>query len=290
METQAFDSTYSTSKDTPEELAETISEKYTIMSNYLSSSGLKVNDDKTHTMLLTTSQMRRSRDIQLEVRTGEEVGAASEVERLLGVHIHQDMKWSDTIMHNQKSLMKALQTRTNALMMIGRVADFKTRKMIANGIWNSKLCYCLSVFGGTEGYLLSALQRMQNRVAKVVCRRGRRYSPAKALREIGWLPVTSLVKYHSLVQAKKVLESKKPEYLHDKLVGGRDRPSYATRLCIGGNLRSGPGMKANLSLTKQSWRWRVRHMWEEVPVYVRSIEGSMNVFTAQLKKWLWFLL
>ena len=193
-------------------------------------------------------------------------------------------------MYNQKSLVKALQTRTNALMMIGRFADFKTRKMIANGIWNSKLCYCLSVFGSTEGHLLTALQRMQNCVAKVVCRKGRRYSPRKALKEIGWLPVMSLVKYHSLVQAKKVLECKKPEYLHEKLVGGRDRPSYATRLCIGGNLRSGPGMKANLNLTKQSWRWRVRYMWEEVPILVRSIQGSLNKFKAELRKWLWSLL
>jgi hypothetical protein len=130
----ADNSTYSTSKDTPEELAITLSEKYTIMANYLSLSGLKINDNNTHTMLLTTSLMRRSRDIRMEVRTGEDVGEASEVEPLLGIHIQQDIKWSDTVMYNQKSLIKALQTRTKALMMISRVADFQTRKMIANGI------------------------------------------------------------------------------------------------------------------------------------------------------------
>ena len=167
-----------------------LSEKYLVMSNFLNSSGLKVNDDKTHSMLLSTSQMRRCKALRVMVRTGEEVSAPSEVERFLGVNVHQDMKWNENIMNNKKSLMKQLQTRTNALAIVGKVANFRTRKLIADGIWNSKLCYCISLFGGTEGYLLNALQKMQNRRAKLVCRKGRRCSPSKALVELGWLPVT----------------------------------------------------------------------------------------------------
>ena len=283
----ADDSTYSTSKSEPQPLATELSEKYSVMSKYLSSSGLKVNDDKTHTMILSTSQMRRCRDLTILVRTGEELAAPSEVERLLGVNVHQDMKWNENIMNNNKSLMKQLQTRTNALAMVGKVANFKTRKMIADGIWNSKLCYCISLFGGTEGYLLKALQKMQNRAAKLACKRGRRYSPSKALLELGWLPVTSMVKYNSLLLTKKTLETKKPEYLYEKLVGGRNRLDYATRLCVGGNLQRGPGLHANLTLTKNSWRWRVRKIWSEVPAEIRTIENNFNAFKKELKKWMW---
>ena len=88
---------------------------------------------------------------------------------------------------------------------------------------------------------------------------------------------------YSLVQAKKVLESKKPSYLYEKLVGGSNRPPYATRLCVGGNLRHGP--EATLAITLNSWRWRVRKLWGEVPATIRVISGNMVAFKLHLKDW-----
>ena len=195
----ADDSTYSTSEADPDRLAQKISSKYTVMANFLSSSKLKVNDDKTHSLLLTTAQMCRRRNISVEVTIGTEENTPSEVERLLGIHIDQNLKWGNHIMNNKKSLVKALTTRSNALAMVSKLADFPTRKMIANGIFHSKLCYCLTVFSGTENYLVNALQKIQTRVARLVCGRGRRYPAASALRQVGWLPVASLVDFYSLV-------------------------------------------------------------------------------------------
>ena len=172
-----------------------------------------------------------------------------------------------------------------ALAMVSRLGDFKTRQLIANGIFHSKLCYCLTLFGGTEGYLLNALQRIQNTAACLVCGRGRHYSAGAALRQVGWLPVASMVDFYSLTQAKKILESKKPSYLFEKLVGGIGRPAYATRLCVGGNLRHGP--EARLAITLNSWRWRVRRLWGEVPARIRVISNNMAAFKLQLKTWFW---
>ena len=281
----ADDSTYSTSEADPDRLAQKISSKYTVMANFLSSSKLKVNDDKTHSLLLTTAQMRRRRNISVEVTIGTEENTPSDVEKLLGIHIDQNLKWGNHIMNNKKSLVKALTTRSNALAMVSKLADFPTRKMIANGIFHSKLCYCLTVFGRTENYLVNALQKIQTRVARLVCGRGRRYPAASALRQVGWLPVASVVDVYSLVQAKKVLESKKPSYLYEKLVGGSNRPAYATRLCVGGNLRHGP--EAKLAITLNSWRWRVGKLWGEVPATIRVISGNMVAFKFQLKDWFW---
>ena len=53
------------------------------------------------------------------------------------------------------------------------------------------------------------------------------------------MDVRTLVKYHSLVQTKKVLDTRQPLYLNEKLVGGKNRPFYATRLVAGGDLRGG---------------------------------------------------
>ena len=81
--------------------------------------------------------------------------------------------------------MRSLQTRTNALCLLQKTASFKTRKLVANGIWHSKLCYIIAVYGGTEQYILNTLQCMQYRVARIVCNRGQFYSSEDAIREIG---------------------------------------------------------------------------------------------------------
>ena len=185
-------------------------------------------------MILTTARMRKRKEIAVTVTTGDTVSDTSKVERLLGGLVHQDMKWSEMILGNTKSLIKSLQTRTNAIAIICRIAPFKVRKMVAEGIWMSKLCYLIAVWGGTEEYLLGALQVMQNRVARYICNRGERYSGRKALAEVGWLPVRELVKYHSLLQAKKNMEMGAPSYLHHKLAGEcRERLRYVTRQTVG---------------------------------------------------------
>ena len=56
--TYADNSTYSTSEGDSHTLSEKISTKLTVMADFLSSSKPKVNDENTHTILLTTSQMR----------------------------------------------------------------------------------------------------------------------------------------------------------------------------------------------------------------------------------------
>ena len=51
-------------------------------------------------------------------------------------------------MLNEKSLVKQLGTRLNALRKISKFADFKTRKMLADGLFMSKLVYLIPLWGG----------------------------------------------------------------------------------------------------------------------------------------------
>ena len=52
--------------------------------------------------------------------------------------------------------------------------------------------------------------------------------------EVGWLPVRDMIPFHSLIQAKKTLETENPRYLYEKLVGEKEPVSrYMTRLKVG---------------------------------------------------------
>ena len=117
-----------------------------------------------------------------------------------------------------------------------------------------------------------------------MCNRGERYSGKKALAEVGWLPVRELVKYHSLLQAKKTMETGTPSYLHLKLAGEQTgEPRYLTRRRVGGDMSHDP---LRLELTRKSWRWRVKELWDRLPTSIRGITGNIKTFKSELKMWL----
>ena len=63
-------------------------------------------------------------------------------------------------------LIKRLTSRLNALQKVSVHATFKTRLSAANGVFMSVLAYLIPLWGGCEGYLVKALQVLQNRAAR----------------------------------------------------------------------------------------------------------------------------
>ena len=124
----------------PVELSTKLTEKYNVLAEFLTANKLKVNDDKTHLLVMSTSQKRRHLDTNsITINTPTATITPSTVERLLGAYVHQDMKWKDHVLNNDDSLIKSLNKRAGAIKKINKSASFKTRKLIANGIYMSKL-------------------------------------------------------------------------------------------------------------------------------------------------------
>ena len=120
-------------------------------------------------------------------------------------------------MANEDSFIKSLTKRQLAIKKISSMASFKSRKMIANGIFMSKLIYLMPVWAGCEDYLTKALQVIQNKVARSVTKRNI-FTPTKTLmKECGWLTVKQLMVYHILVQIQKTIQSQTPEYLYTRV-------------------------------------------------------------------------
>ena len=91
------------------ELAVSMKLQYDAVSSFLTSSLLQVNDAKTHTMLLTTSQLRKSQNLSLTVEIGSVSQKISQVESLLGLQVHENLKFCEYLQDNEKSLMKQEQ-------------------------------------------------------------------------------------------------------------------------------------------------------------------------------------
>ena len=282
----------------PAELSDKLSRKYKVVADFLTDNKLKVNDDKTHLLVMTTRQKRRFVDTSnVQIETPTAIIKPSNVERLLGAQVHQDMRWVEHIVDNDQSLIKSLNLRLGALTKISRIASFKTRKSIANGIFMSKLIYLMPLWSGCEDYLVKCLQVVQNKAARTVARLNI-FTPTKTLMKVcGWMSVRQLLAYHSMVLLQKTLASQTPVYLYKKLTVGGDF-SYKTRQASScppgfsftvshpidsGAVRQSTGSKKGLS--KHGWCWNSVEMYNKLPPDIR-LEKKLPNFKKRLKEWI----
>ena len=106
-------------------------------------------------MVMMTDQARRCNpSFKVSLEIDNEVIGTSKSEKMLGFIIHQNIKWTEHIQVNEESLIKYLKKRIYGLYQISKVANFKTRKMVAEGIFMSKLIYLMPLWGGCELFLI----------------------------------------------------------------------------------------------------------------------------------------
>ena len=285
----ADDSSYSFSSEVADEITDKLTEKYATIAEYMKSHRLKLNSEKTHLMLLLSDAARRANpEFSVTLDTENEVIQPSKCEKLLGGIISQNLKFTEHIQDNDESMIKALNTRLNALKKVSKTASFKSRKMIANGIIMSRIIYLIPLWSGCEKYLLNSLQIIQNKAARVVTRCGKRTSIKSLLTQCGWMSVAQLSVYHSLLLMFKILSTKSPKYLYTKLSGVQDVSHYKTRFIT--NLKEnqtiilGADSRAGGDLATRSFKYRVTDQWNTLPVKIRQA-GTLREFKKQLKGW-----
>ena len=277
----ADDSTYSVSSQDPDVLQQKLNDRYRTMADYLGNNRLKLNDDKTHLLVMTTKQRHRILTVDTIIDTPVQEIKPIKTEELLGIYIQNDLKWSEYIQNNDKSLLKQLTSRLNALRMISSVASFKVRLMIANGVFCSKLIFQISLWGGTEEYLLNSLQVVQNKAARFVAKRGKFTPVADLLRQCGWLSVRQLVFYHSVVQIYKTILTTYPKYIYSKL---STQFPYNTRLAQTDSVRMGEEFKSKLELTEKTFMNRATISYNQLPPKLRKMP-KIGDFKKKLKGW-----
>ena len=112
------------------ELENTIAEKYQSVADYMANNRLKLNSDKTHLLIMTSSiHHKKHQNFGINLDTGQEEIEPSAHEKLLGAHISNDFKWNNHLRDNEKSLFKFLTSRINGLSKISYLASFKNRKI-----------------------------------------------------------------------------------------------------------------------------------------------------------------
>ena len=210
------------------------------------------------------------------VETGSATVCPSESGRLLGLMIHQSLKWKEHLIGGQSSLITSLSKRLSAIKRCTKNASFKTRLKIANACFISILSYTIVVWGATEDYLLRILQVMQNKAARYVTRLSWFTPTRRLLKQCNWLSVKQLVFMHTASQVWKVRHHSLPVNLDSHL-----KPSH-TRSGRDGNLALPP---VNSTLARKSFLVRAPAVWNSIPSDIRNT-GSIESFKKNLRQWI----
>ena len=133
---------------------------------------------------------------------------------------------------NLPGLFPQLSQRVGILSKLKSMVPKKRFKMLCNGIFDSKLIYCLQVVGNVWGFGLDdterrfsgfrkedlrKLQVLQNKVARISTGLKRETTTKDFLAQAKIISVHQLIGYHTLLTVQKTLTSRKPAYIWDRL-------------------------------------------------------------------------
>ena len=213
--------------------------------------------------------------------TGSEKIEPRSEERLLGTTVSNDLGWSRHIRDGKKSLISILTSRINALNKVASYSSFKNRKMIANGVVMSHITYLIQLYGGCSEYLLSALQVLQNRAARVVTKLDWYTPTEKLLLQCGWLSIRQMIQYHSILLLFKTKMSRKPVYMYSQISHTFQKD---TRLSTMGGIKDMRRFKSTRA--NQSFLPRTIKYWNEnLPSEIRR-ETKIDIFKKKLRSWI----
>ena len=143
----------------------------------------------------------------------------------------------------------------------------------------SYIRYLAPLYGGCPDYLLTSLQILQNKAARLVTKSSW-YTPASTmLKQVGWLNIRQMITYHSLIMIHKAKHGKKPSYIFDRVSSAFD---VATRFAESNAIRENRTMKTQIG--KESFLPRTIKDWNRLPADIRAASNHEK-FKVGVKQW-----
>ena len=270
VDAYADDSTLSATSEDTQGISDILTESCSVVSKWMKANRLKLNAGKTHLVTVGTAERLRMlrNPVKVEMEGIQLTESEEKCEMLLGVQVQASLKWQNQC----RLLCKRLQTRLVGLRKLYFIVQENTRKMLAEGLFNSVLVYCLPLYGGCDKGDLHALQVLQNKAAQVVTQ-----SPPRSHRDtmydrLGWLTVQQLVVYHTVLAIHRIRQVGEPEYLARQLLNDNRNG----RLIV---------PKCKLSLAQKSFCMRGADTWNSLPASIRQ-SGTLREFKMKTKNWI----
>ncbi len=173
---------------------------------------LKINDDKTEFVLITSPYVKLADDICISIGQSEIVPSSSC--KSLGVMFDNHMCMDSQITNICRSTLFHIRNISSIRDLLPESAAAQ----LVHSLVTSRLDYCNSLLYGIPGYRIDQLQRVQNIAARVVKRCPRQDHITPVLKKLHWLPMDERILFKVLLLVYKCVNGLAPAYLSNLLV------------------------------------------------------------------------
>ena len=229
---------------------------------------------------------------------------SSESERLLGLVVNNQLtwrhylsgeKWRETETDNYPGLFKQLSQRVGMLRKLVKITPALKFRMLCQGIFCSKILYCLQVYGNvwgfgydegakrSPGFTLEDARKLQvlhNCICRMMTGLNKDVSTKDLMETSEELSIHQLTAYHTLLTVHKTKTSGKPKYLDERLqfTQANNNLVHPTRQL------NKIYVKQNLSISRGGFVYRGGLLWNHLPDNLRS-ERQLGRFKSLVKAW-----
>ncbi len=235
---------------------------------------LKINDDKTEFLLITSPRAKLSENFELSI--GQANIVPSNSCKSLGVMLDGQFTMDTQIGH----LCKSIHFHLRNIGAIRSLLTSTATEQLIHSLVTSRLDYCNSLLYGIPGYQKDRLQRMQNIAARIVTRCDRRDHITPVLKSLHWLPVKYRIDFKILLFVYKCMNDLAPSYLIE-LVKPYHQERYSTRRNSQHCLNKPPLFNLK-SYGERSFTFSAPTEWNKLPLEIRTA-SSIECFKSQLK-------
>ena len=245
----------------------------------MSTSKLKLNPDKTEFLLIGNEQQRSKYLSMFPLELlGVKTYPANSV-RNLGVIFDKNFNLRSHI----SAICSSCIYHIRDLRCVRCHLDLDSSKLLADALVSSRLDYCNSLLSGIAETDLPKLQRILNRLARVVTKSPPFTCSVPLLRSLHWLPVKYRVHFEICFLTYKTLQEEQPVYLRSLIA-----ISFPSR-----SLRSNRGITLSIPKIKTNTGARTfsscaPSLWSNLPLSVRSATSAAT-FRRRLKTYLFDL-
>ena len=243
--------------------------------DWMTDNKLKLNDDKTEVMIISSSRMSTA----LSIPDYFDIGNAS-------------VPFSDTVKNLGVTLDYHLSLKTHVLNLV-RTANFELRRIgsirslltteatatLVSAFILSRLDYCNSLLSGCPRSLILRLQKVQNNAARLILRISKREHISPHLASLHWLPIDYRIKYKLACICYNAMSINSPPYLSDLLTVYT--ASRQLRSCSDNSVLRRPSVRT-VSYGQRSFVYSAPSAWNALPQQVRSSD-SVSTFRSRTK-------
>ena len=172
---------------------------------------LKLNDDKTEVMVVSSPRMSTSIQLPESITIGNATVPFSSTVKNLGVTL-------DSHLTMQAQVLTIIRAVNFELRRIGSIRHYLTEQAtltLVSAFILSKLDYCNALLYGCPQYLLDRLQKLQNNAARLILRVRKYDHISHHLQSLHWLPINQRITYKTACLTFNAFKQTGPTYLTD---------------------------------------------------------------------------